>query len=74
MILNLTQSQCRCLKSVVLPRLSAGENPGIWILHLLDSVQGFAGDPMQESIAIIQAGGDKYMDEDLSNRINRTDK
>lgn len=38
----------------VLPRFGAGENPGSRILRILELVQGFARDPEQDSIAIVE--------------------
>ena len=45
----------------VLPGLSAGEEPGCRVLDILEPVQGFAGDPEQNSIAVVQTRGDEGM-------------
>ena len=54
----------------VLPGLGAGQDPGSRGLHLLEPVQGFVREPRQDSIMVVQAGGDEGMDEDegLSHR------
>ncbi len=49
-----------------LPGLGAGNNPGSWILDILEPVQSFAGSHKQDSITVIPAGGDKSVDESLS--------
>lgn len=54
----------------MLPKFGAGENPGSRILHILEPVQGFARDPKQDSIAIVQAGGEKCLVEGLTNGIS----
>ena len=43
----------------VLPGLGAGEKPGGRVLDVLEPLQGFAGNPGQDSIAIVKAGGDE---------------
>ena len=52
----------------VLPGLGAGENPGNRVLHILEPVQGFGREPRQDSITVVQAGGDEGMDDGLSHR------
>ena len=42
----------------VLPGLSAGENPSGRVLHILESVQDIVWYTGQDSITVIQAGGD----------------
>ena len=52
----------------VLPGLGAGEDPSSRVLHILEPIQGFGREPGQDSIAVVQAGGDEGMDEGLSHR------
>ena len=52
----------------VLPGLGSGEDPGSRVLHILEPIQGFGREPGQDSIAVVQAGGDEGMDEGLSHR------
>lgn len=42
-----------------------GQNPGSWILHILEPVRGFAGNPKQDPNAVVQAEGDERMEEGL---------
>ena len=49
-------------RSDVLPRLCVCEDPSSTVLDILEPVQGFVGNPKQETIAVVQAGGDKRMD------------
>ena len=49
----------------MLPGLGAAENAGRLLLHTLEPVQGFAGNPGQDSVAVIQTKGDEGMDEGL---------
>ena len=49
----------------VLPGLGASENPGRLLLDILEPVQGFAGNPGQDSVPVIQTKGDEGMDEGL---------
>ena len=46
----------------VLPWLCMCEYPSSTVLNILEPVQGFVGDPKQDTIAVVQAGGDKSMD------------
>ena len=39
----------------VLPGFGVGENPGSRVLYILEPVQGFAGNPEQDSITVVQA-------------------
>lgn len=55
-------------ESDVLPRTSVGENPGSWISHILESVQGFAREPKQDPNAVVQEEGDECMEEGLEMR------
>jgi len=48
--------------SDVLPRLCVCEYPSSTVLNVLEPVQGFVGDPEQDTIAVVQAGGDESMD------------
>lgn len=50
-----------------LPRISVGENPRGWVLHILEPVRGFAGDPKQDPNVVVQVEGDECMviDDDL---------
>lgn len=50
-----------CRGGDMLPGHSVGENSGSWGLDILESVQGFAGFPEQDSIV---GAGDEGMDED----------
>ena len=52
----------------VLPGLGAGEDPGSRVLHILEPVQGFGREPGQDSITVVQVGGDEGVDEGLSHR------
>ena len=52
----------------VLPGLGAGGDPGSRVLHILEPIQGFGREPRQDSITVVQAGGDESMDEGLSYR------
>ena len=52
----------------MLPGLGVGEDPCSRGLHILEPFQGFGKEPRQDSIAVIQAGGDEGMDEGLSYR------
>ena len=52
----------------VLPGLGAGEDPGSRVLHILEPVQGFGREPGQDSITVVQVGGDEGIDEGLSHR------
>ena len=52
----------------VLPGLAASEDPGSRVLHILELVQGFGGDPGQCSITVVQAVGDEAMEKGLSHR------
>ena len=47
--------------SDVLPRLCMCEYPGSTVLNILEPVQVFFGNPEQDTIAVVQAGGDKCM-------------
>ena len=55
-------------------RVSSGSDresklyPGSRVLHILEPVQGFGGEPGQDSITVVQAGGEEGMDEGLSHR------
>ena len=42
----------------VLPGLGVSEHPGSRVLHILEPVQGFTGSPEQDSVAVVQPGGD----------------
>jgi hypothetical protein len=42
----------------VLPGLGASENPGRLLLDILEPVQGFAGNPGQDSVPVIQTKGE----------------
>ena len=53
---------------VVLPGLGADEDPGSRVLHILEPVQGFGREPRQDSIIVVQVGGDEGMDEGLCHR------
>ncbi len=46
----------------VLPGLGASENPGSRVLDILEPVQGFAGNPKQDPIAVVEVGGDEGVD------------
>ena len=46
----------------VLPELSVGEDPGSRVLHILEPVQSFGREPRQDSITVVQAGGDEGID------------
>ena len=48
--------------SDVLPRLCMCEYPSSTVLNILESVQGFVGYPKQDTIAVVQAGGEESMD------------
>ena len=48
----------------VLPGLGADGDPGSRVLYIL----GFGREPGQDSITVVQAGGDEGMDEGLSHR------
>lgn len=50
----------------VLPAPGAGEHSRSRVLNILRSIQGFVGEPEQERVAVIPAGGNE-MDEGLSN-------
>lgn len=54
---------CRCFGggTDVLPKLSAGETSGSFILHILEPVQGFALALEKDSIAAVQAEVNKCM-------------
>ena len=52
----------------MLPGLDVGEDPGSRALHILEPIQGFGRETGQDSIAVVQAGGDEGMDEGLSHR------
>ena len=56
----------------VLPGLGSGEDPGSRVLHILEPIQGFGREPGQDSIAVVQAGGDEGMDEGLNHRFSAT--
>ena len=45
--------------SDVLPRLCVCEYPSSTVLDILEPVQVFFGNPEQDTIAVVQAGGDK---------------
>ena len=46
----------------------AGEDPGSRVLHILEPVQCFGREPGQDSVTVVQAGGDEGMDEGLGHR------
>ena len=45
-----------------------GEDPDSRVLHILEPVQDFGREPGQDSIRVVQTGGDEGMDEDLRGR------
>lgn len=47
----------------VLPGLGAVEHSGSRVLNVLEPVQGFARDPRQDSVTIVQTGGDETVNE-----------
>ena len=53
----------------VLPGLGAREKPGGRALDALEPLQGFAGNPGLDSIAIVEAGGDESMYERFCHRV-----
>lgn len=53
--------------SYVLSGLGEGENPGSWVLHMLEPVQDFSGNPRQDSIAVLD--GTKGMNQGFSSRV-----
>ena len=55
----------------VLPGLGAGEDPGSRVLHILEPVQGFGREPGQDSITVVQVGGDEGMDKGLSHQLGK---
>lgn len=53
----------------VLSGLGVGKHPGSWVLHVMESVQGFAGYPGQDCVTVVQVGGNEGMDEGLSHGV-----
>ena len=53
----------------VLPGFGVGKNPGSWVLDILEPVQGFTGNPEQDSIAVVQKIWDEGMDQGLGNGV-----
>jgi len=53
----------------MLPWLSAGEKPGGRVLDILEPGQGFAGNPGQDSIAVVQTGCDEGVYECFCHRV-----
>jgi len=45
------------------PGLGAGEKPGGRVLDVLEPLQGFAGNPGLDSIAIVVVGGDQSINQ-----------
>ena len=43
----------------VMPGFGAVEHPGSRVPHILEPVQGFGREPGQDSITVVQAGGDE---------------
>ena len=39
----------------VLPGSGTGEHSGSWVLHILQSIQGFVGEPEQDTVAVVEA-------------------
>lgn len=49
----------------VLPGLGTGENPGSWVLYILEPVKRLVGYPRQDPTAVVQTGGDESVNEGL---------
>ena len=53
----------------VLPGFGVGKNPGSWVVDILEPVQGFTGNPEQDSTAVVQTIWDEAVDQGLGNGV-----